>query len=515
MTEITNPSPGQKPEPAPGSKDPRFPAIAWRNPAHLFDQGSPGRLGVQLPPLGVDEQPLGELIPEDLQRPPIEGLPELSEVDVLRHFTRLSRRNYAPDLALYPLGSCTMKYNPRINEELARLAGFANSHPLQPESTVQGNLELYWRLEQVLIELTGLPRVSLQPAAGAQGEFTGILMAKAALEQRGENRKTILIPDSAHGTNPASARFAGFGVKELVSNDRGTLDLDDLERAMTEEVAALMLTVPNTLGVFEDHILEIARIVHGKGGFLYCDGANFNAFVGKVRPGDMGVDVLHMNLHKTFTTPHGGGGPGAGPVAVCDELVPFLPTPTVERDGDVFRLEYGHPSSIGRVRSFHGQFGMMVRALAYIWAMGGAGLARVAENAVLNANYLRKRLLGAYHLPYESPSMHEVVFSDKKQAVHHVTTLDIAKRIMDYGFHPPTIYFPTIVSGALMIEPTETVPKDELDAFADALLEIAREAKEDPDLVKGAPYSTPVRRCDEARAARFPVLRWNPQEAGE
>lgn len=495
------------------SKHHETPDIHWRNPELLFEISSPGRLGVELPAVGVDEQPLEDLLPRELQRGSLDELPELSEVDVLRHFTRLSRRNYAPDLGLYPLGSCTMKYNPRVNEELARREGFALAHPAQPDSTVQGSLEVYWRLEQALITLTGLPRVSLQPAAGAQGEFTGILMARAALDKRGESRRYVLIPDSAHGTNPASARFAGFDVKELVSNSRGTLDLDDLEREMTEEVAALMLTVPNTLGVFEDQILEIARIVHGKGGFLYCDGANFNAFVGKVRPGDMGVDVLHMNLHKTFTTPHGGGGPGAGPVAVAEELVPFLPTPTVEQAGDgSYYLSYDRPDTIGRVRSFHGQFGMLVRALSYILAMGGEGLPRVAENAVLNANYLRKRLLDAYHLPYESPSMHEVVFSDKWQSRHGVSTLDIAKRLMDYGFHPPTIYFPTIVSGALMIEPTETVAKEELDSFAEALLKIAEEAAEAPELVKGAPYTTPVRRCDEAQAARNPILRWTPEE---
>ncbi|MCB1057306.1 MAG: aminomethyl-transferring glycine dehydrogenase subunit GcvPB, partial [Acidobacteria bacterium] len=337
---------------APESRHHESPDIHWRSPALLFELSRPGRLGVELPAAGVEEQPLGNLLPAEAVRGDIEGMPEVSEVDVVRHFTRLSRRNYAPDLGLYPLGSCTMKYNPRVNEELARLTGFASSHPLQPASTVQGSLELMWRLEQVLIEVTGLPRVSLQPAAGAHGEFTGILLARQALEKRGEHRRYVLIPDSAHGTNPASAHLAGFDVKELVSNERGTLDLAALEAAMTEDVVALMLTVPNTLGVFEDHILDIARIVHAKGGFLYCDGANFNAFVGKVRPGDMGVDVLHMNLHKTFTTPHGGGGPGAGPVAVSEELVPYLPAPMVERAEDgSFYLDFDRPEAIGRVRS--------------------------------------------------------------------------------------------------------------------------------------------------------------------
>jgi glycine dehydrogenase subunit 2 len=490
--------------------DRRIPQVAWRNEPLLFDRSSPGRIGVTVPDAGVDERPLDELLPDGLLREEIDDLPELSEVDVVRHFTRISRKNYALDLGLYPLGSCTMKYNPRINEEVARLPGFAASHPMQPASTVQGNLELFWQLEQALIALTGLSRVSLHPAAGAHGEFAGIVMARAALDRRGEARKYVLIPDSAHGTNPASARFAGFEVQELLSNERGTLDLADLERAMTDEVAALMLTVPNTLGVFEDQIRQIAEIVHGKGGFLYCDGANFNAFVGKARPGDMGIDVLHMNLHKTFTTPHGGGGPGAGPVGVGDELVPFLPVPTVERGEDGFYLDFDRPDSIGRIRSFHAQFGMLVRALTYIYSMGGEGLAQVAENAVLNANYLRKGLDGTYHLPYRSPSMHEVVFSDKIQHEHGVSTLDIAKRLMDYGFHPPTIYFPLIVSGALMIEPTETVGKNELDHFVEAMLAISREAEEGPELVKGAPYTTPVRRCDEARAARHPVLRWRP-----
>ncbi|HRC85111.1 MAG TPA: aminomethyl-transferring glycine dehydrogenase subunit GcvPB [Thermoanaerobaculia bacterium] len=481
----------------------------WKNEGLLFDHSEAGRLGVQLPPAGVAEKPLAELLPEGLLRTELEEMPELSEVDVIRHFSRLSRKNYSLDLGLYPLGSCTMKYNPRINEEVARYAGFADAHPLQPDSTVQGNLELAWQLEQALIELTGLSRVSLQPSAGAQGEFVGILMVKAALDARGEKRRYVLIPDSAHGTNPASAHLAGFEVKELVSNAHGTVDLAELEREMNDDVAALMLTVPNTLGVFEDQILEIARIVHGRGGYLYCDGANFNAFVGKALPGKMGIDVLHLNLHKTLTTPHGGGGPGAGPVAVAERLVPFLPAPMVERRADgSFYLDSNRPQSIGRVRSFSGQFAVLVRALCYVLAMGGEGLKRVAEHAVLNANYLRKCLEGAYHLPYHSPSLHEVVFSDKHQHDLGVTTLDIAKRLMDYGFHPPTIYFPLIVSGALMIEPTESAGKEELDRFVDAMLAIAREAEEDPEVLKGAPYDTPVRRCDEARAARDPRLRW-------
>lgn len=483
----------------------------WRDEGLLFEGSSPGRMGVQLPPSGVEEADLDELLPAELRRDDMPGMPELSEVEVMRHFSRISRKNYSLDLGLYPLGSCTMKYNPRINEEVVRYPGFAESHPLQPESTVQGNLALMWHLEQALKTLTGLERVSLQPAAGAQGEFVGTLMARKALDRRGEERRYILIPDSAHGTNPASARFAGFEVKELLSNEAGTLDLAELEREMTEDVAALMLTVPNTLGVFEDQILQIADIVHSKGGFLYCDGANFNAFVGKAQPGQMGIDVLHMNLHKTFTTPHGGGGPGAGPVGVAEELVPHLPAPTVERREDgTYYLDFDRPESIGRVRSFTGQFAVLARALCYIYSMGGEGLARMAELAVLNANYVRKGLEGAYHLPYSSPSLHEAVFSDKFQHATDVSTLDIAKRLMDYGFHPPTIYFPLIVSGALMIEPTESAGKAELDRFIDAMRAIAREAEESPEVVKEAPHTTPVRRCDEAQAARKPVLAWKP-----
>ena len=494
----------------------RLPDVYWRDEGLLFEASRSGRIGVQLPPVGVDEVAVDQLLPAEELRGDLSTMPELSEADVMRHFSRISRKNYALDIGLYPLGSCTMKYNPRINEETARYAGFAASHPLQPEGTVQGNLALIWELEQALKTLTGMPRVSLQPAAGAQGEFSGMLMVRSAMDRRGEKRRYVLIPDSAHGTNPASAHFAGYEVQELLSNDRGTLDLEDLERAMTDEVAALMLTVPNTLGVFENHILEISRIVHAKGGFLYCDGANFNAFVGKALPGKMGVDVLHLNLHKTFTTPHGGGGPGSGPVAVSHELIPFLPAPTVERGADgSFRLDYDRPLSIGRVRSFNGQFGMLIRALTYILAMGGEGLARVAEMAVLNANYVRQGLEDDYHLPYSSPTLHEVVFSDKWQARHGVSTLDIAKRLMDYGFHPPTTYFPLIVSGALMIEPTETTGKEELDHLIAAMRAIAEEAKTDPELLKSAPFSTPVRRCDEVRAAKKPILRWYPPEPGE
>jgi glycine dehydrogenase subunit 2 len=475
----------------------------------IFEHSRPGRRGYRLPALDVPEKDLDALLPAAIRRDEVAGEVEVSEFDVIRHFTRLSKLNVSIDAGLYPLGSCTMKYNPRINEETARIPGFTLSHPLQPDHQVQGNLELLWHLEQTLKEIFGMPRVTLQPVAGAHGELTGILMVHKALAKSGNARKYILIPDSAHGTNPASAAFAGYEIRELKSNARGTLDVATLAEAVTEDVAALMITVPNTLGVFESEIKTFANILHEKGAYLYCDGANLNSFLGIARPGDMGIDVIHSNLHKTFSTPHGGGGPGAGPVGVSEKLVPFLPTPTVERREDgTFYLEHGHPDSIGRMRAFHGNFGVLVRALTYMRSLGPEGMRRIAEIAVLNANYIRARLRGTYHLPYDAPSLHEVVFNDKIQTAHGVHTLDIAKRLMDYGFHPPTIYFPLIVSGALMIEPTESEPKEELDAFCDAMIAIARECEERPELVRTAPHTTPVRRLDEARAARQPVLRW-------
>jgi glycine dehydrogenase subunit 2 len=473
----------------------------------IFEHSKKGRRGYRLPALDVPEET--GVLPQSLMRGAIEDEVEVSEVDVIRHFTRLSKMNVSIDAGLYPLGSCTMKHNPRLNEEIARTPGFALSHPLQAEHQVQGNLELLWNLEQTLKEIFGLPRVTLQPVAGAHGELTGILMVHKALSKAGNARKYILIPDSAHGTNPASAHFAGYEIKELKSNARGVVDIDVLAQAVTEDVAALMITVPNTLGVFESDIRKMADILHAKGAYLYCDGANLNSFVGVARPGDMGIDVIHSNLHKTFSTPHGGGGPGAGPVGVSESLIPYLPTPTIERREDgTFYLDHSHPESIGRVRAFNGNFGVLVRALTYMRSMGPDGMRRIAQLAVLNANYIRARLKGAYHLPYDAPSLHEVVFSDKNQLPHDVHTLDIAKRLMDYGFHPPTIYFPLIVAGALMIEPTESEPKEELDAFCDAMLAIAKEAEERPELVRSAPHTTPVRRLDEARAARQPVLRW-------
>src|SRR4051794_25766300 len=473
----------------------------------IFEHSNRGRRGYQLPPLDVPEDP--EALPPSLTRGLIDEELEISEVGVIRHFTRLSRLNVSIDAGMYPLGSCTMKHNPRLNEEIARVPGFALSHPLQADHQVQGNLELLWEIEQSLREILGMPAVTLQPVAGAHGELTGVLLIHKALARSGNARKDILIPDSAHGTNPASAAFAGYEIKELKSNARGNVDLATLEAAVTEDVAALMITVPNTLGVFESDIRKFADILHSKGAYLYCDGANLNSFVGVARPGDMGIDVIHSNLHKTFSTPHGGGGPGAGPVGVSAGLVPFVPTPTVERrDDGTFFLDFNRPDSIGRMRAFNGNFNVLVRALTYMRSMGPDGLRRIAQIAVLNANYIRARLKGSYHLPYDAPSLHEVVFSDKNQTPKDVHTLDIAKRLMDYGFHPPTIYFPLIVSGALMIEPTESEPKEELDAFCDAMLAIARECDERPELVRTAPHTTPVRRLDEARAARQPVLRW-------
>ena len=475
----------------------------------IFERSSAGRIGYQLPALEVPAADPAATLPAELLRGEIADLPEVSEVDVVRHYTRLSKWNYSVDEGLYPLGSCTMKYNPRLNEELARLPGLAQLHPLQPADQVQGALALMWQLERALIAVTGLARVTLQPAAGAHGELAGMLMIRKALLARGERRRKVLIPDSAHGTNPASAVFAGFETVEIASTAKGTLDLSALQRHVDGgDVAALMITVPNTLGVFEPDIVRAAEMLHAKGAFVYMDGANLNAFVGVALPGRMGVDALHINLHKTFSTPHGGGGPGAGPVAVSAALVPFLPVPTVEKVGDRYALIDDRPDSIGKVRGFFGNFGMLVRALAYIRSLGSDGLRAMAEGAVLNANYVRKALEGSYALPYGGPSMHEAVFDDSLQAAVGVKNIDIAKRLLDYGFHPPTMSFPLIVHGALMIEPTESDGIDELDAFIHAMREIAREARETPELVKGAPYTTPVRRLDEVRAARQPVLRW-------
>jgi len=478
----------------------------------VFEEGSAGRRGFNLPALDVPAKNVSQIIDTALLRDDIPGMPELSEVDVIRHFTRLSTWNFHIDLGLYPLGSCTMKYNPKINERMARLEGFALAHPYMPQELIQGALEVQKSLEACLAEISGMDAVALQPAAGAHGELTGILMIRAYHESKGRVRRKILIPDSAHGTNPASVTISGYLVENIPSNKRGTVDLEHLKEVVDEDVAAIMITNPNTLGIFESEIAEIADVMHSHGALVYMDGANLNAMMGITRPGDFGIDVLHINLHKTFTTPHGGGGPGSGPVAVKKILEPFLPYPVVGKkvDGSYF-FEYDRPHSIGKIRAFSGQFGMHVRALCYILANGPEGLREVSEVAVLNANYIRSKLKDFYALPYDSPTLHEVVFSDRLQAKKDVHVGDIGKRLMDFGFHPPTVSFPLIVPGAIMVEPTETESKQELDAFIDAMRAIAKESDENPELVKSAPHTTRIGRIDEAAAARKPVLRWRPE----
>jgi glycine dehydrogenase subunit 2 len=481
-----------------------------QNEGLIFEKSSPGKRACRMAELDVPAvdaaKLLGAAVRQDLGK-----MPEVSEMEIIRHFTRLSTWNYAIDLGMYPLGSCTMKYNPRINETVARLEGLADAHPYQPEALSQGALRILFALQQCLTEITGMDAITLQPAAGAHGEFTGILLIRAYHESKGDARRKILIPDSAHGTNPATAAICGYQVENLKSNARGMVDVEQLERAVCNDTAALMLTNPSTIGVFESEIHKIADILHAKGALLYMDGANMNALVGKTRPGDFGVDVMHLNLHKTFSTPHGGGGPGSGPVACKKILEPFLPTPVVERDASGrLRLDYNRVHSVGRVRAYYGNFGMFVRALAYILANGPDGLRQTTEDAVLNANYVRKNLEDVYDLPYATPSLHEVVFSDRRQARNGVKTGDIAKRLIDYGFHPYTVSFPMIVPGALMIEPTESESKEELDLLIDALRQIAREAEENPTLVQQAPHTTRVARLDEVAAARKPVLRWKP-----
>jgi len=483
----------------------------------IFERSQPGRIGYRLPPLDVDEQPLEELIPTEFQRgDDLEGVPEVSEVDVIRHFVRMSTWNYSIDLGMYPLGSCTMKYNSRLNERVARIPGFANLHPLTEEHDAQGALEVIYELQRHLTEITGLPGISLQPAAGAHGEMTGIMIIRAFLDARdgdSTNRRTMLIPDSAHGTNPASAHLSGFSVKTIRSTSEGLTDLEHLRELCAHgDVAGLMLTNPNTLGLFERNIKEICDIVHEAGGLVYMDGANMNALVGIARPGDMGVDVIHLNLHKTFSTPHGGGGPGCGPCCCTKELEPFLPTPRVIKTDSEYRLDYDQPQSIGRVKAFFGNYGMMLRALSYTLTHGNDGLREATEAAVLNARYIAQGLSSDFDKPFDSPPMHEVVFTDKRQTRKGVHTLDIAKRLIDYGFHPMTFYFPLIVQGAMLIEPTESVGRQELDQFIEAMRSIAKEAVEDPELVLNAPHNTRIGRLDEAAAARKPVLRWKPKQ---
>lgn len=479
-------------------------------PKLLIEKNVLGSNSFSLPPCDVPFVELGESIGEEYLRQDDIHLPELSEVEAVRHFTELSHLAYGVDDGFYPLGSCTMKYNPKINEWAARLPGFSSVHPYQPVDTVQGCLELMYEAEKMFSEIGGMDRFSLQPSAGAHGEMTGVMIIKAYHQHRGDDKRTkILIPDSAHGTNPATAHVVGYDVVEVKSNARGLVDLEDLKSKMNEEIAGLMLTNPNTLGLFEEDIQSIAAIVHEGGGLLYYDGANLNAIMGVARPGDMGFDIVHYNLHKTFATPHGGGGPGSGPVGVKGFLEAFLPSPLVEKQDGRYYLDYNRPQSIGRVRSFAGSFGVIVKAYAYILALGGQGIREACEQAVLSANYTRVKLRDDYFIPFDRLCKHEFVATARWQLdSNHVTTLDIAKRLMDYGYHPPTVYFPLIVREALMIEPTETEDRQRLDSFVEVMHQIARESSEEPDTVKNAPHTTRVKRIDEVQAARNPIVKW-------
>ncbi|MFE4522601.1 aminomethyl-transferring glycine dehydrogenase subunit GcvPB [Cytobacillus firmus] len=478
----------------------------------IFELSTEGRIGYSLPEMDIPEIDLVELLPEGYLREEEPELPEVSELDIMRHYTALSKRNHGVDSGFYPLGSCTMKYNPKINENVARFNGFAHLHPLQDESSVQGALELMYDLQEHLIEITGMDEVTLQPAAGAHGEWTGLMMIRSYHEANGDTKRTkVVVPDSAHGTNPASATVAGFETVTVKSDENGLVDLEDLRRVVGEDTAALMLTNPNTLGLFEENILEMAEIVHSAGGKLYYDGANLNAVLSKARPGDMGFDVVHLNLHKTFTGPHGGGGPGSGPVGVKADLIPYLPKPVLVKNGDQYEFDYDRPQSIGRVKPYYGNFGINVRAYTYIRTMGPDGLKAVTENAVLNANYMMRRLEPFFDLPFDRHCKHEFVLSGKRQKKLGVRTLDIAKRLLDFGYHPPTIYFPLNVEECIMIEPTETESKETLDAFVDAMIQIAKEAEENPEIVQEAPHTTVIGRLDETMAARKPVLRYQKQ----
>ena len=484
-----------------------------QNQPLIFEMSREGRIGYSLPENDVPEVDLAELFPAEYIREEAPELPEVSELDIMRHYTALSNRNHGVDSGFYPLGSCTMKYNPKINENVARFPGFAHIHPLQDESTVQGALELMHDLQEHLIEITGMDEVTLQPAAGAHGEWTGLMMIRAFHEANNDlNRTKVIVPDSAHGTNPASATVAGLETITVKSDENGLVDLEDLRRVVGEDTAALMLTNPNTLGLFEENILEMARIVHDAGGKLYYDGANLNAVLSKARPGDMGFDVVHLNLHKTFTGPHGGGGPGSGPVGVKADLIPYLPKPlVVKKEDGTFGFDYDRPQSIGRVKPFYGNFGINVRAYTYIRSMGPDGLKAVTEYAVLNANYMMRRLAEHYDLPFDRHCKHEFVLSGKRQKKLGVRTLDIAKRLLDFGYHPPTIYFPLNVEECIMIEPTETESKETLDSFIEAMIQIAREAEENPEVVQEAPHTTVIKRLDETLAARKPVLRFKKE----
>lgn len=479
----------------------------------VFERSRPGRRASTIPALDVPPAPAGA-IPAALRRRAPPALPEVAEIELVRHYTRLSQRNFGIDLGFYPLGSCSMKYNPKVADEAAAMPGFRRLHPLQPEAQVQGALQLLVELEQALCAVTGMSAVTFQPAAGAHGELTGLLIMRAYHESRGERRRRVIIPDSAHGTNPASVALAGFETAEVPSDARGLVDVEALRRLVADDVAGLMITNPNTLGLFEESIARIAEIIHSVGGLLYYDGANLNAILGRCRPGDMGFDIVHMNLHKTFATPHGGGGPGAGPLAVSESLTPFLPgpRPVLDEATGRYRWDPGDGRSIGRVHTFWGNFGILVRASAYVRALGSDGLRRISERAVLNANYLASRLRATYDLAFPGQPMHEFVLSARRQKARGAKAMDIAKRLIDYGYHPPTVYFPLIVDEAMMVEPTETETPETLDAFADALIAIDAEIDADPEALKNAPVTAPIGRPDEARAARTLKARWYPPE---
>ncbi|MBN2028934.1 aminomethyl-transferring glycine dehydrogenase subunit GcvPB [bacterium] len=467
----------------------------------LWEKGSTGRCGISIPKNDVKTSPLDKNMTREGP-----GFPDLSEVDVIRHYTRLSQWNFGVDTGMYPLGSCTMKYNPKTNERQASLKGFNESHPFLPDALSQGALELIYSLENFLKEITGMDAVSLQPAAGAHGELTGMLLIHAYHRARENQRSKIIIPDTAHGTNPASAALCGYQPVNIQSGEKGILTAKSVAAIMDGDTAGIMVTNPNTLGLYEEELPEIAEHIHEKGGLVYCDGANMNALMGILKVRDLGVDIIHLNLHKTFSTPHGGGGPGAGPVACTKNIEPYLPIPRIVKKDNGFRLDEHHPESIGRIMTFYGHFGVMVKAYSYILSLGAEGLKKASRYAVLNANYIKEKLKDTYHLPYDRPCMHECVFSDENHRSYHVSTLDIAKRLIDYGFHPPTIYFPLVVSGAIMIEPTETESKEELDQFVEAMKAISDEAREHPEYLKNAPHLSKVKRLDETAAARKPCL---------
>ncbi len=472
------------------------------NEAQLWEKSVPGRCGISIPVNDVDRAELNnELIRDNVE------LPELSELDVVRHYTRLSQWNFGVDSGMYPLGSCTMKYNPKINEVQASKQEIAGAHPLSGEDSSQGALKLMHDMQEMLAEITGMDATTLQPAAGAHGELAGMLIIHAYHEKKGKQRSKIIIPDTAHGTNPASATLCGYESINISSNENGVLTPEAVAEVMDEDTAGIMITNPNTLGLFEENIKEISEIVHAKGGLVYGDGANMNAIMGYVKPGDIGIDVLHLNLHKTFSTPHGGGGPGSGPVVVTKELEPFLPVPIIGKQDDKYTIVEDRPDSIGRLHTFYGHFNVLVKAYAYILSMGSKGLKQVSEYAVLNANYIKESLKGTLNLPYDRPCMHECVFNDKNQAQFHITTMDMAKRLLDFGFHPPTVYFPLVVEGAFMVEPTETESKQSIDEFINAVKTIAKEAEENPELLHSAPNITKISRLDEVQAARKPCLR--------